>query len=119
MKPPKNPITTAGDPIAVREEERLLDRRTHAHEALQQQPERAEEQRRAEDPARSPTWRPCRAVAHVGREPHAEQRHRRAGEEHPAGQARLHVPHPAVTHGADRLEDRAVRDVRARPRRSG
>src|SRR5439155_24646324 len=100
-----------GEPIAATEHDELLTAAT-PDEALGNEAEAAAQQRRPEHTSRHRVDPPAVAVPEPGREPDPEERHRCAPEEHPTGEARLDVAQAALPDRSDRLEDRAVGDVR-------
>ena len=63
--------------------------------------------------ADEPAHRRVGALAKATRDLHADERKRRGAEQHPEGEARMHGPEHPVSHGPERLEDRAVQDVSA------
>ena len=112
MKPPKAPMR-----IAARQSRRLrcswqIAGRGGAHEALRHEPGCAEEQCGAQHLPHHRLDVVAVAVSQLHGDPDADQRQRRRADEHPACEPRANVPHAAVLGRADRLEHRAVRDVR-------
>ena len=117
MNPPSDADEHGCDPVTVRELPTSISRRLRVDEALRNEPDRAEEKRRAEHLAHDR----LHVVAVAVRELHADQTPRsdsgRGADEHPASEPGPDVPHAPVLHRADGLERGAVRDVGADRRR--
>ena len=117
MNPPNAPMMHGGGPVAVRELPLLVLERLRVDEALRDQPDRAEEERRAEHLPHDRLDVVAVAVRDLHRRPHADERERRGADEHPPREPGADVSHPPVLHRADRLERGAVRDVGSDRRR--
>ena len=91
-----------------RDLERAVDRRGRM-KVLARNPEATEDQR---DPDDLPHGRGG-GVGEGACELHADERSRPGADEHPEGESRVDVAELAMANGAERLEDRAVDDVRA------
>ena len=98
MKPPKIPMSTAatrsrferlqsGSPVGA-----ALD------DALRDQADRAEEQRRTEHLTHDRLDVVAVALRQLDVQPDAEERRGRRADEHPPGEPRADVPHPPVLH---------------------
>ena len=84
---------------------------------LDDEGDRAEEERVAEHLALHRVDAVAVAVGQIGRHPDTDQGRGRAPDQHPGGQAGAHGTQPPVPHGAERLEDCAVENVRPDRRR--
>src|SRR5205823_6184759 len=83
------------------------------HECLGEETETSEHERRS-DHLRRRRLRPVPVAAlEVVRDLDSDQRHGARAEEHPEREPGMHRAEVAMTHGAERLEDRTVEDVRA------
>src|SRR5207249_232234 len=88
------------DPVAARELEDVRNE-LRADEVLRDQADAAEEEGAAEHSRGDRLDAVPIAVAKPGRQPDAEQRQRRAADEHPPAQTRLHVPELPMPYRAD------------------
>ena len=84
-----------------------------AKEALRDQADPSEQQRDAEHRAADRLDPVAVLPLEVRGERHARERHRSASEQHPPGQPSLDVAERPLPRRSDRLEDRAMEDVRA------
>ena len=112
MNPPKAPMRTAATRSRFVSCQLGSRRGRRLDEALRDEPDRAEEQRRAEHLPHHRLGVVAVALGQLHVDPDAEQRHRRRADEHPAREPRADIAHPPVLNRSDRLEHGAVRDVR-------